>query len=123
MNPGAELDRAVCKIVRIKPCGSRDSGHWEILPNATGTDLEFSTTTNGNVPIWHPCMVDVFPTVSTSLGECEPVLDWLYQETIDLTYRFSEDRFVCDDYELPCGQSIQHAACLAVLAISKERKT
>lgn len=93
MNPGPELDKLTCEIVGIQPRGCPCG--------------------KCNACFAHP---------STSLGECEPVLEWLYQNTINLQYNFSENRFVCDDYELPCGQNLQHASCLAVLAIHEERK-
>jgi len=96
MNPGPELDKVVCEIVGIPPGRMTVSG------------------TQGEIVFCHK--------VSTCLGSCEPVIEWLYQNTIDLQYNFSEDRFVCDDYELPCGETLQHAACLAVVAINEERK-
>jgi len=114
MNPGPELDKLVYEIVEIRP-----SGLW---PGIRLEHNPYGTAIDDRVSSWRPYMAVVYPAVSTSLGECEPVLEWLYQNTINLQYNFSEDRFICDDYELPCGQNLQHAACLAVLAINEGRK-
>lgn len=124
MNPSPELDKLVCEIVGIRPRGSRDCGHWDNIPNATSADCLTMNTADCGVPVWRPCIVDLFPPVSTSLGECEPVLEWLRKQdnSIHIQHTAGGWQLWCQKWQ-PCGQTIQHAACLAVLAINEERKS
>jgi hypothetical protein len=105
MQPGPELDKAVCEIVGITPSGLFGC-------DAMGDEVIVEAKTS-------------YPPVSTAFTPyLETILEWLRPFGLEITCGgdyHSVHWWDNNDNDVE-ADTIQHALCLAVVAIKEERK-